>query len=114
MGREELSIPYFVHEGDMARIERIIKRLVVALIAAVALIFASNAAWLIAWTQYDYSGSDSTTTTQTRMIDVDAEDGTANYIGNDGSITNGADTSNDSHSNKKDEAQNQKEEKRQQ
>ena len=78
------SVPFVVHESAMARNERTVKRLVIALIAAIVLIFASNAAWLYVWCQYDYS-SDMTTS----EINVDGKDGIANYIGNDGDINNG-------------------------
>jgi hypothetical protein len=78
-------VPYIVHESAQARNERTVKRLVVALIVAIALIFASNAIWLYAWMQYDYS-SDMTTS----EINVDGKDGIANYIGNDGDINNGS------------------------
>ncbi len=77
-------VPYIVHESAMARNERAVKRLVIALIVAIALIFASNAIWLYAWMQYDYS-SEMTTS----EINVDGKDGIANYIGNDGDINNG-------------------------
>lgn len=80
---EEINVPYIVHEGIMARQERIIKRLVIVLIITILLLFASNAAWLWAWNQYEYV-SDSTVT-------VDGKDGVANYIGNDGRIINGED-----------------------
>ena len=49
------NVPYIVHESSMARMERHIKRLWIAVIVAVCLLFASNAAWLYAWFQYDYS-----------------------------------------------------------
>lgn len=88
MEKNELTIPYFVHEGDMARSERTIKKLMIALVVAIALIFASNAIWLYAWMQYDYVSTDSSST-----VDIDSKDGTANYIGNDGDITNGKDNS---------------------
>lgn len=78
------SVPYIVHESAMARNERSIKRLVVALIVAVALMFASNALWLWSWSQYDYSSEESS-------VEVDAKDGIANYIGGMGDIINGAD-----------------------
>ena len=48
------NVPYVVHESSMARMERHIKRLWIAVIVAVCLLFASNAAWLCAWCQYDY------------------------------------------------------------
>lgn len=69
----------------MARNERTIKRLIISLIIAVVLIFASNALWLYAWMQCDYTDTESTET-----VDVDGSgDGIANYIGNDGDINNG-------------------------
>lgn len=81
------KIPYIVHETAMARNERNIKKLVIALIIAILLIFASNAVWLYAWCQYDYSSE-----TYTEEVIVDSKDGgNANYIGNDGDIINGED-----------------------
>lgn len=70
MEKNELTIPYFVHEGDMARGERTIKKLMIALVVAIALIFASNAIWLYAWMQYDYVNTDSSST-----VDIDSKDG---------------------------------------
>ena len=77
------NVPYIVHEASMARMERQIKRLWIAVIVAVCLLFASNAAWLYAWCQYDYSSNEI-------VVEQDAQDGgNANYIGNDGDIING-------------------------
>ena len=77
------NVPYIVHETAMARNERNVKRMIVALIAAIALLFASNALWLWAWNSYDYSSEE---------IIIDSQDGgNANYIGNDGDIVNGED-----------------------
>lgn len=78
------SVPFVVHESAQARNERTVKRLVIALIIAIALIFASNAIWLYAWMQYDYSSGMATS-----EVNVDGKDGIANYIGNDGDINNG-------------------------
>ena len=47
------SIPYIVHESSMARMERQVKRLWVAAIVAVCLLFASNAGWLIYESQFE-------------------------------------------------------------
>ena len=52
------SIPYIVHEASMARMERHIKRLWIAVIVSVCLLFASNAGWLFCWMQYDYSSEE--------------------------------------------------------
>lgn len=81
---ENKNIPYIVYEAAQARSERTVKRLILALIIATTLIFASNLAWIYVWKQYDYSSEET-------KIDVRADKGTANYIGNDGDITNGTD-----------------------
>ena len=83
--RDMPPIPFAAHEAALARQERKIKRMWIALIVAIALVFASNAIWLYAWMQYDYSSEE---------IIVDAEDnGNANYIGQDGNVYNGEDNS---------------------
>lgn len=74
------TIPYLVYESTMARMDRNIKRLIIALVICIIVIFASNAYWLYAWIQYDYSGEE---------ITVDSSDGIANYIGGSGGIING-------------------------
>lgn len=87
---EPQNIPYFAHEGIMARMERTVKRLWIALIVTIIMIFASNALWLWAWMQFDYTSEMTTTET----IQVDGKRGNANYIGGDGEITNGEDKGN--------------------
>ena len=47
------SVPYIVHESSMARMERQIKRMWIAVIVAVCLLFASNAGWMIYESQFD-------------------------------------------------------------
>ena len=79
------QIPYIVYESERARSDRLFKRMWIALIVAVALLFASNAVWLWAWTSYDY---------YSEYVTVDSTDGgNANYIGQDGDIYNGYDNS---------------------
>lgn len=46
-GKAPASVPYATFESSMTRAERIIKRLVIALIVTMALTFASNIGWLI-------------------------------------------------------------------
>ena len=43
------NVPYIVHEASMARMERQIKRLWIAVIVAVCLLFASSAIFAYAW-----------------------------------------------------------------
>lgn len=82
---EKNSVPYIVYEGEQARHERTVKRLVITLIITIMLLFATNMLWLNAWQQYDYVGE------VTHTIDVDAQDGVANYVGHDGDVVNGKD-----------------------
>lgn len=84
MENEQMTVPYIVHESAMARNERHIRRLVIALIVAIVMIAVTNVAWLILWNSYEYVGESS--------VSVEGE-GTANYIGNDGDITNGENNS---------------------
>ena len=73
------NVPYIVHETAMARNERNVKRMIIAIVTAIVLFFASNALWLWAWMQYDYES-----------YEVTADgDSNANYIGQDGTIYNG-------------------------
>ena len=77
------NVPYIVHESSMARMERQIKRLWIALIVSIVLLFTSSAIFTYAWLQYDYSSEEI-------VVEQDAQDGgNANYIGNDGDIVNG-------------------------
>ena len=77
---EKMTVPYVVYESSMTRMERQIKRLVIALIIAIVMTCISNLAWLYMWNSYEYVGESTVT--------VEGE-GNANYIGNDGDITNG-------------------------
>lgn len=43
---EQASVPYFIHEGQMARMERIVKRLIILLVAAIALFIVNNVIWM--------------------------------------------------------------------
>lgn len=78
---EQKDVPYIVYEATQARNERTIKRLIIVVVIAMLLLFASNAIWLYAWMQYDYSSQES--------IDLSTDGGgDANYIGTKGNIFN--------------------------
>ena len=79
------NIPYIAFEAEMARHERTIKRLFIALLIAVVLLCASNLAWLWFFNQFDFH-------TETVMFDT-TDGGGNSYIGNDGVINNGEDDS---------------------
>ena len=80
MENSKECIPFIVFESSMARQERTIKRLVIALIFSFVLAFTSNAIWLMVVSDYEYANEE---------VTVDGTDGVANYIGNDGDIANG-------------------------
>lgn len=48
------NIPYFVHEGEMVRMERIVKRLWITVILLIILLVATNGAWLYFESQWEY------------------------------------------------------------
>jgi len=77
---DDNKIPYIAFEAEMARHERTIRRLLIALVASIMLIFISNIGWLIFFNQFDYAID-----TVTQELDS----GNANYIGADGTINNG-------------------------
>ena len=85
--KNAIIVSYVVHEGEMARMERSNRRLFILLIIAIVLLFVSNAFWIKAWTDYDYSSN---------SIDLSTDGGgNANYIGGNGDVTNGESTSAD-------------------
>ena len=77
------NVPYIVHESSMARMERQIKRLWIALIVAVCLLFASNAGWMIYESQFD-----------TVSYEQDGEGINNVNIGEQGDLINGAESEN--------------------
>lgn len=78
---EPITVQYVVYESSMARAERQIKRLWISLIISIVMIVLTNIAWLYVWNSYEYVGD-------TSEISVEGQRD-ANYIGNDGDITNG-------------------------
>ena len=64
---------------------RTIGRLIAIVIVCICLLFASNAAWLYAWMQYDYSSE-----TEEYIYQQDGE-GT-NIIGDSNEVNNGAES----------------------
>lgn len=48
------DVPFLVYESAQARAERTIKRLIIALIMTIILLFLSNAFWIHEWSQYDF------------------------------------------------------------
>lgn len=64
-------IPYAVHEGGMARMERTNRRLWILCLVMFLALVATNAGWIV----YENQWEDVTTTTQEVQQDVDTGDG---------------------------------------
>lgn len=79
---EQQNIPYFIHEGMMARMERTIRRLWILCIILILLLAGTNGAWI--W--YESQFEDIVTTEVSQ--DVNSDDG-GNAIINDGVHING-------------------------
>ena len=79
---ERNDIPYIAFESEMARHERTIKRLLIALAASIFLLFVTNIAWLWFFNQFDFA---------TDTVSQGTEAGDNSYIGAgaSGYITNG-------------------------
>ena len=72
------DVQYIVNDGVVARLERVIKRLRVLVLALIILLCASNAAWI--WWESQF---------EEVRIEQENESGYNNFIGNDGDIYNG-------------------------
>lgn len=84
--KNKAPVPFYVYEASVAKSERTEKRLIIALVIVIFLLFVSNVIWLWAWNQYDYVAEETSETYQ--------QDGSGyNNIntGTQGDITNGAD-----------------------
>lgn len=72
------AVPYIVHEGIVARLERNCKRLWILALVLVSLLVATNIGWLVYESQFE----DQTTITQ----DVDTQSSPA-YVNGTGELT---------------------------
>lgn len=79
------KISYFVHEGEMARMERHVKRLFIMWIITFAALVLTN----IGWIHYENQFQDVVTVSQ------DTPNGNNNYVGRDGDIINGTPNNNE-------------------
>ena len=82
---EPITIPYVVFRDMQTHNRWVVKSLVIGIIICVLLVFLSNAIWLYAWNQYEYTSEETEVVTT-----VDSEgDGIANYTGHDGGVSIG-------------------------
>lgn len=79
-----ITIDYVAHEANMARMERIIRRLWIALLVVIVLLVATNVAWIY----YESTFIDEVTVTQ----ESDAKDGGTAIVNNGGDLKYGEST----------------------
>lgn len=72
------SIPFYVHEGEINRLERINKRFFILLLIVFFALVGTNAYWI--WYESQFEDV---------VVTQENADGYNNYIGNDGDIING-------------------------
>lgn len=72
------SIPFYVHEGEINRLERINKRFFILLLIVFFALVGTNAYWI--WYESQFEDV---------VVTQENADGYNNYIGNDGDIHNG-------------------------
>lgn len=77
---EQQNIPYFAHEGIVARMERINRRLWILCIILIVLLAATNGAWIYYESQFE-----DVVTTETRQDVTQETDGSGNntFVGGD-------------------------------
>lgn len=75
-GKKPVNISYIAHEADMARMERIVKRLWILLIISLAALIGTNVAWVVYESQFQ------TVDTITQTVDQQTDgDGNNSFIG---------------------------------
>ena len=80
-----VSVPYVVHEAEVSRQERQIKRMWIVLIVLAVALFLTNMAWIGVFNSYEYSSEET-------IYQQDGE-GT-NIIGDSNEVNNGAESNN--------------------
>jgi hypothetical protein len=85
------DVPYIVHEGDMARMERTIKRLWITNIILILIFVGSNVAWLMYESQFE----ETSTTTNEVTQELDSGDGGDAILNGDVNIGEGKKNSKD-------------------
>lgn len=77
-------IPYFAHEGEMARMERVVKRLWITVVLLIVLLVGTNGAWL--WYESQFERFETS-------IDAEQDGDGVNIIGG-GDVNYGAESNN--------------------
>lgn len=88
MSEKSVMIPYYVHEGEMNRLERVNKRWFILFIIVLSMLFVTNAGWII----YENQFADEVTTVEQ---EVDTGEGMAIVSGTGDAIYGESDSKGD-------------------
>ena len=88
MSENAVMIPYYVHEGEMNRLERVNKRWFILFIIVLSMLFVTNAGWII----YENQFADEVTTIEQ---EVDTGEGMAVVSGTGDAIYGESDSKGD-------------------
>lgn len=86
--KQNVNVPYVVHESEMARSERNSKRMWIVILVLILALIGTNLAWIIYNSQFE-------TVEESTVVEQENSNGDNNYIGNDGDITYGKTENND-------------------
>ena len=86
--KQNVNVPYVVHESAMARSERNSKRMWIVILVLILALIGTNLAWIIYNSQFE-------TIEESTVVEQENSNGDNNYIGNDGDINCGETENND-------------------
>lgn len=90
--QKAVQIPYFAHEGDMSRLDRMNKRLWILLIIVIVALIGSNVGWVIYEMQYEtyYYEQEVDSGNAEAKAFLNTGEGDINYYGEDTTGSQGA------------------------
>lgn len=81
-----VSIPYYLHEGEMTRLERLNKKWFIAFLVVLVMLFVTNGAWVVYEMQYEtyYYSQEARSDNATATALLNTGEGDVTYYGNEG------------------------------
>ena len=79
--QEAVTVPFFLHENEMTRLERLNKRWFIAFLVAIIMLFVSNAGWIIYESQFEtyYYSQEAQTENAPAVTLLNTGEGDINY-----------------------------------
>lgn len=83
--QQAVTIPFFLHENEMTRLERLNKRWFIAFLIAIVMLFVTNAGWIVYESQFEtyYYAQEATTENAPAIALLNTGEGDVTYNGND-------------------------------